>query len=291
MSRITNAILDQKAFGRGSTQPMLDVTYGGQHGYAPVLSQWVSNQAYVRNHLCAIVLEAPRFFQLMPDPQKWVETLKSMFELHARTIEGLNSGLTAEFADHPVGGAGEIQEEVTDMKRARSAPVTTHIEKVGRPFQTFIEHWMMYGMMSPDTKYALLGTLADNVPDDLLADWSTATVLFYEPDALHRKIVNSWITTNMMPKSTNDIIGKRDLTTAKEIVTLNIEWTAITQTGLGANIFAQKILDQIVLNNANPYLRPSFIEDISSDVKAATEGYMKNVKDLGDSAVSGVTNS
>ena len=289
MSRITEAILGDKAFGVGSKQPMLDLTHGGQGGYTNVLTEWVSNQAYRRTNLIPILLEAPKFFTLMPQPDKWVQTLKSLIELHSRTIEGFTSGLTVEFDEHPIGGAGEMQQEYTDVKRARSEPSFTFVEKYGMPIQTFLYNYITYGMMDPDTKYALVGTLdKSKVPSDLLADWNTFSMLLIEPDPTQRKVVKSWVTTNCMPKGTGEIIGKRDLSSASEILTLTIEFTGITQFNLGSNVFAQKILDAINLTNANPYLRPSFIQDIDKDVSAATKGYKKGVEDLGSSALSGV---
>lgn len=284
MARLTEAILGQKAFGGHANQPMLDLTYGGQHGWAPNLTEWVSNQAYVRRNLVCVLLEAPRFFTLMPDPAKWVSTLKSLLELHCRSIEGFNAALTVDTDEHPVGGAGEMQQEVINVTRARTEPSFTFVEKYGRPIQTFIQHWIQYALMDPETKYALVGTL-ENKPEDLLADWFSASALFFEPDPTHRKVVQAWVTTNMYPKETGEIIGKRDLTSASEILNLTIPFTGISQYGLGVNLFAQKILDGININNANPYLRPSHLQSISSDVAAATEGYKKNAEDLGSSAV------
>ena len=284
MARLTEALLEQKAFGVNVHQPMLDLTYGGQQGWAPNLKEWISNQAYVRRNLVCILLESPKFFTLMPDPDKWVSTLKSLVELHARSIEGFNAALTVETDTHPVGGGGELQDEVLNVTRARSEPSFTFIEKYGRPIQTFIQHWIEYALMSPETKYALVGTL-DNKPEDMLADWFSMSCLFFEPDPTHSKVVQAWITTNMYPKETGEITGKRDLTSSSEILTLTIPFTGISQYGLGVNLFAQKILDSINHTKANPYLRPSFVEDISSDVSAAAEGYKKGVEDLGNSAV------
>lgn len=280
MARLTEAILGQKAFGGNANQPMLDLTYGGQHGWAPNLTEWVSNQAYVRRNLVCVLLEAPRFFTLMPDPAKWVSTLKSLLELHCRSIEGFNAALTVDTDEHPVGGAGEMQQEVINVTRARTEPSFTFVEKYGRPIQTFIQHWIQYALMDPETKYALVGTL-ENKPEDLLADWFSASALFFEPDPTHRKVVQAWVTTNMYPKETGEIIGKRDLTSASEILNLTIPFTGISQYGLGVNLFAQKILDGININNANPYTRKSFIEAVSSDVAAAAEGYKKNAEDVG----------
>lgn len=285
MARLTEALLAQKAFGTNANQPMLDLTYGGQHGWAPNLKEWISNQAYVRRNLVPILLEAPKFFTLMPNPEKWVSTLKSLIELHARSIEGFNAGLTVDTDEHPVGGGGEMQQEVINVTRARTEPSFTFIEKYGRPVQTFIQHWIQYALMDPETKYALVGTL-ENKPDDMLADWFSMSCLFFEPDPTHRKVVQAWVTTNMYPKETGEVIGKRDLTSASEILTLTIPFTGISQYGLGVNLFAQKILDTINHTNANPYLRPSFVDSISADVEAAQEsGYKKGIEDLAASAV------
>ena len=284
MARLTEAILGQKAFGVHMNQPSLDISFGGQQGYAPNLKEWISNQAYVRRNLVCVLLEAPRFFTLMPDPGKWVSTLKSLMELHCRSIEGFNAALTVDTDEHPVGGAGEMQQEVINVTRARTEPSFTFVEKYGRPIQTFIQHWIQYALMDPETKYALVGTL-EKKPEDLLADWFSMTCLFLEPDPTHRKVVQAWVTTNMYPKETGEIIGKRDLTAASELLTLTIPFTGISQYGLGVNLFAQKILDGINITNSSPYLRPSFIDSISSDVAAAAEGYKKNAEDLGSNAV------
>lgn len=288
MSRVTDAILGQKAFGRGSNQPMVDPTFGGQMGYAPNLPEWNSNQAYVRKNVVAVLLEAPRFFQLMPDSQKWVEVLKSFWELHARTIDGLKGGLTVDTESHPVGGAGEEQDEVTNVKRERSEVETTVVEKYGNPFQTFFYNWITYGIMDPDTKFALANTLEGARPEDMLADQFTCSVLFFEPDPQHKRVVRSWVGVNMMPKSTGEIIGKRDVTAAGEISTLSIPWTGIYQFNLGTSLFAQSILDKMNMTNANPYLRPSVIQGISPDVEAAVKGYRSEVEALGRSAVPGL---
>lgn len=296
MSRLTNAILGNQAFGNGSTAPMLDVTYGGQFGWAPDLTQWVSNQAYIRRPLVCILLEAPRFFQLMPNPTVWVQTLKSLFELTPTVIEGMNATIEVEWADHPVGGAGEIQQEVTDVKRTRSEPTFTWIEKYGRPIQNFLQQWITYGMMDPETKYAMIGTLSKasgvTLPSDMLADWFTASALFYEPDPTHTKIVKSWVTTNMMPKGTGEIIAKRDLNTASELTTLNITFSALSQYNLGSNVFAQNILSKIAMENANPYLQPSFLQNPDSAVASATtEGYREGIAAESGNALQGVSNT
>ncbi len=285
MSRQAEALLGGKAFSRGSAAPMLNPVYGGQMGFGPDLREWVNNAAYVQRHMFPILMEAPRFFNRFDDGQVWTNILRAMIELHPRSIEGLQMGLTAEFDETPVGGAGEMQEEVIDMKRERSTPTFVWHEKYGRPFFKFLEYWMTYGMMDPASKVANIGTMANNRPDDMLPDQYAMTVLFIEPDPLHRKVMKSWLCTNMMPKATGESTGRRDLTTAMSLQEMSIEFTALTQVGLGVDTMAQKILDTINISNANPQMRAAFLQEISKDVAAAPKGYQPQVSEFGQTAI------
>jgi len=285
MAKSTETLLDQKAFGRGTQAPMVDPSKGGQFGWSNNIGAFVSNAAYVRRNLVCILLEAPLFFSSMPESEKWVATLKSLVELHAKTVDGFNAGLSVEFNDHAVGGAGELQDEVVNVTRARTEPVFTFDEKFGRPIQTFLENWIVYGMMDPDTKYAMVNTLSGTKVDNMLPDQYTGTILAFEADPSFRWITKSWVTTNFMPKSNGDVIGKRDLTSPSETLELSIEFTGVSTSSLGTNIFAQKILDNINLTNANPNLKPSFIQSISDDVQAVTTGFKSGLEGLGSKAV------
>lgn len=285
MARVSQAVLSQ-AYATDNTAPMLDLSYGGQGGWTPNLVEWVSNQAYVRRNLICILLEAPKLFTLFPNSSKWIQSLKALVELHTRSIEGFNAGLTVETDEHPVGGAGEMQQEVTDVKRARTEPRFTFIEKYGRPIQTLLDYWIRYGLMDPETKFALASTLS-NRPQDMLADWYSMTCLFIEPDPLHRRVTQAWVTTNMYPLSNGDITGRRDLTAAQELLTLDITFAGISQYGAGVNKFAQTILDRITLTNADPFMKPSWIQSASSDVNAVSTGYQSYVQNVGSNSVKG----
>ena len=289
MGRLTDALITG-AYARDIDRPIMNLKNGGQQGWSPNLTEWVSNQSYVSRPLVCILLEAPRMFTVMPDSQKWISSLKAMFELHARTIDGMQAGLKVETDDHPVGGAGELQQEVVNVTRERSTPKFTFIEKYGRPIQTLLDYWIRYGLMDPDTKFALLGTMNKPEVKDLLADWYSATCLFIVPDPLHKKVDKAWITTNMFPLSNGEITAKRDLTTSQEILTLDIEFSGISQFGFGVNQFAQTILDNINTTNSDPLMLPSFVKRISPDVAAAnTTGYKSWTEAVGRTSVTNMS--
>lgn len=153
MGRVTDALLKNTAYARGSVNPILDLQYGGQMGYAPNYNEWVSNAAYVPRNLICLLLEAPEFFQRMKEPEKWTQCLRSMVELHAKSIDGLNATLQVDVDDSVsvVGGGGEVQEEFTNVKRNRSNPRFTFVEKYGKPMQMFFYNWITHGIMDPES--------------------------------------------------------------------------------------------------------------------------------------------
>ena len=282
--RLTDALLGGKAQAQGVNSDMLDLSYGGQMGYTNNLTEWVSNAAYVRRHIFPILIAQPSFFQNSTFGDSLTAQLRALVERHPIRIEGLNSSLEVEFAETPVGGAGEMQEEVTNVRRSRSTPSHSYFEKYGRPIQNFLEWWITFGLMDPDTKIANVGTLS-NAPEDMLPDRYTMTTLYIEPDAVHGKVAKSWLCANQMPKGTGEIIGSADRQSAMNLQELTIEFTALTQRSNGVDYWAQQVLNTIKITDANPYMRDAFYKEISGDVSKANTGYEKSIADVRDSAI------
>lgn len=288
MARLTDALLGAKAWSTGNDNPQLDPTFGGQFGWSTNPSEWVSAQAYVPRNLIPIVLESPEFFQKMPDPEKWVAAWKCLVEKHARTIEGLKAGLTVDVAEHAFGGAGEMFQEFTDVKRERSELSFAMVDKYGNVFQQFLERWIMYGLMHPETKIPLTATLEGGGPSDNLADWYGGTIAFIEPDPTGKRVIRTWISTNVWPKGTGPIEGKMDKTSALNIKELSLEFTSLTFINEGTRAYGQEILDGINTTFANPQLRESFIKSVAPDVEAVTRGYRESVESVAEKRVGNV---
>lgn len=282
MARLTDALL-QGAYSTGSG-PMVDPQYGGQLGWSPNLREVLNNQKYVSKNVNCLLLEAPTGFQMLPEPDRWVRTLKEMFEVHAKSITGLNSGLESSFAESDVGSGGEKQHALTNVMRTQTVPVFTWTDLYGRPFQNFLWEWTTMLGQDPDTTYPGVVTLGAK-PTDMLNDISTATALFYETDPSNTSIAKAWVITNMFPKSTGEIKGQRDLSQAGEQSDLSIEFTGIAVSSLAIRSFAQSIHNKIIFDGANPNLRPSFVDGISADVLATARGFHGNVDDLTSTAI------
>jgi hypothetical protein len=236
--------------------------------------------------MVCLLIEPPRFFLQMPNPEFWVSALKSIFEVQAKSWDGMKSSLTVNTATTAVGGAGEMFDDPTNVVRERSEPSLTIVDLAGRPVQNFLHDWITYGVMDPDTKVPSFTTVVGAAPTDWLADMFSATALFFEADPTHLTVAKAWLCTNMFPKGTGDILGKRDMTADGSTLELQIGFTGVTQTSAGVIDFAQTLLDAMNKTNANPMIRKSFLDAISSDVSSnPAKAYKGGLEQVGQEAV------
>lgn len=273
MSRLSDTILGKDGYGQYNQAPMVDLKHGAQNGPMTDFTSYVSNSNYVRRNVIALLIEAPRGFEDLQNPQMWYETLKALVELHPKSIEGLQSTLTVEHAENAVGGAGEMQEDVSNVTRARSNPTFVWTEKYGKPISYFLRGWITSLIMDPITKFPTVVSNGARRPQDLLPDYNGMTVLFFEPDPTHSRVVEAWLCTNMQPKTSGDITGRRDLTQGGETLDMSIEFTALTQHGYGVMQLAQRMLDAFNLSGMNPNLQQAFVQQVEANVSAAADGY------------------
>lgn len=279
MARQSDILLGPQAFASAGEFAQLAPMYGGNFAWAPNPSEWNSAQGYVPRNLIPIVLESPRFFSVMPNPDKWVEAWRVFIEKHARTIEGLKAGLTVEKAEHQYSGGGEFFEEFVDVKRERSSLSVGMADKYGNVWQSFLEKWIMWGMMHPDTKTPLSVTLADG-PTDLLADWYAGAIAFIEPTPDGRRAMKTWLSVNVWPQGTGPIEGKMDKTSALSLRDLSIDLTSLTFYNDGTRAIGQNLLDAVVYTNANPVNMQGAITEISADVAAVTKSYQESAQTI-----------
>lgn len=287
MSRLQDALLGKdKAYAQGSVSNMVDLKYGGQHGWSPVLSEWVSSAAYKRQNVIPILLQAPNAFEVMPNKEYWYSSLKALVEQHPKTIDGLNAGLNVDTDSTAVGGGGQRQLEFTNVTEMETSVSMSWDEKYGMPISKFWRRYITYLMMDPNSKVAGISTLARGRElQDLLPDRYSFSMLFMEPDPHHVTVNKAWIVANMFPQSAGDIVGRRDLTAPLELQSIDITFGGIAQFGPGVDLFAQTVLNEINIIGASPMNREAFIGRISGDVKAANSGYAHTVKEAARGSV------
>ena len=242
MSRLQNAILTGP-FAAGFAAPQLNLTLGGMNAFRADLSQFTNSSAYVQRPLVWLLLEAPVAFKFLPDPNYMTAALKALIEQHPKTVTGFNRGLKADFVENAVGGGGEMQYDITDMKREQTQIQATYIDKYNRPIQSFWEYFQEMLMLDPESKVPGVSMLSGQKPTDLLPDMTSFSTLAFEPDPTFQYVLKAWVTTGIQPKMTGDITGKRDIQNAMESGELSIDFTGTSASGLGPQMFAQSVLD------------------------------------------------
>jgi len=238
----------------------LDIHKGGQWGLLPRLGgvnndtaihEWMHEQAYQKRDVIPVVLQVPRMFDLLPNSKEWKTAVKSLLEVHAKTIDGLNSSLTVDVNEHELGLSGATFKEVADVKREATSVTITIDERMGIPFEILLDTWVRYGLMDPDLKAPLITRIIDaaNLPPAWTADWYTVTALFIEPDVLYRQVVRAWLVSNLFPTSVPDLIGKKDKRSGRELKEMSIELGgfAIPSTNKRVRQLAQSVLTNLAL--------------------------------------------
>jgi len=246
--------------------PTIDIRYGGQWGALPRIGgvdsdkpihEWMHEQAYLKRDVIPVVLQVPRGFNLLPNGTDWNEAIKALFEVHAKTIEGLNSSLTVEHAEHTLGVSGATMREISNVNReATSITIGGIQERYGNPFEILLDVWIRYMMMDPDLKAPLITRVAapETLPKAWTAEWYTCTVMFIEPDPLYRMPVHAWLVSNLYPSGNPDIIGKKDKSTGREIKEISIDMGgfALPHTNKHVKALATKIIGNLKLWEKDP---------------------------------------
>lgn len=277
MPRNNDVLIGNAAYGSLYTgNPVSNnLGIGGFFGWSPDLSNYLSEQAYVRKPLEIVVLETPKWVELMPSPEKWRASIRNLFERKAMRVEGFQSGLKVQTDDHAAGGSNEMFQEPVNVTRERTEPKFTFLDPYGRPIQRLHSVWIRMSIMDPEAKFAMLTTLGANTPTDLLADWRSASILAYEPSPTRRGVEKAWVTTNFYPLDNGPEEGVRDLTQAAEKSQLVIPYAGISAVGNGVLQFAEEIMNFTNLASADPFNKESFIREIAPDVLAVAQAGFK----------------
>lgn len=290
MSRHRNTLLpDGMAYanGRRGQSPQIDLSLSGQHGYQHDVTTIPANTGYTPNNLIALLVQPPRGFRYMNDPQKMTATLKSLIETQSKTITGIRRGYNVSTSERAVQGAGLMHRDLTDVTEEISSPTHTYDERYGAAISNYWMYYIRMLMGDPNNKHPGIMNLSNTPPEDHLVDMYTFTTLYIEPDNLRRKVVDAVMVTNMMPNTSGVIETQYDPTSPREVPELSIEFNGLPVRTMGVLDYAQQKLNEIQYVNAGPFQRPSFIDDIDATIKAHDSGAMEDIDKAARSGMSG----
>lgn len=272
MSRYQNPFIGNTAYGQGQSTALGDISQAGAEQFAPNLGNLAANTPYVRRNVIPFLIEAPRFFNFMPDPEIAVRCLKALVETHSRTVDGLNQQIRVDTADAPIGGSGERIQVPINVTREVSSPNHGAWELQGRAITKFCRWWIVNGIGDENTKVPLVVSSGAIKAEDYDISFAGATILYIEPDPTMTEVVDAWLCSNMYPLATPPWEGSKDASQMGTDLPINIEFTAITDVSMGTMLYARQLLQSLNLAGLNPNDNPLWMEGVSADVANAEVG-------------------
>ena len=284
-STLLNAILNDEAYAANRKAPVINLTKAGFNGFTTNLKNFSANKPYVQPNLTILLVQAPLVFQLLPDRDLWVESLRSIVEDIPISIVGYQATLNTEWVSRPIGGGNEILEELVDAKRDASQIVYELPEYDGIPVELVLET-MIRMRMDPETKSSVIRAISENnqVPDNNLHDQWTFVTAAFEADQTNTKVVRAWLTGNQFPKTGGEITGQRNKQNPLNMPNKQIPMTGFSQYGDGVIEYCQTRLDELnQLNpNADPSKTPAFLSNDNRDANlVGVGGYARSVVETG----------
>lgn len=287
MSRLRGRLLNGQVHNAGRTNQtaQINVARHGPYGYQPNFEAYVSNTGYRPQNVIALLMEAPRGFQYLPQPGQSIAVLKALIENQSHQITGLQRGLEIESAERPLGAGGHMQQDPTNVTEVQSTPTHVWHERYGAPIHAFWEWYVRNLIAEPITKQPGFMNVDGSENDgDHLDDVYSFTTLYIEPDPLRRHVVEAWLSSNMYPTEVPGIESQKDVTGGQDIPEVSIEFASLVMRSAGVRSLAQEILDNLNYINAGPLQRPAFVNGPHPDIAAAENGYTESLVDNAESA-------
>lgn len=291
---VQDRLLANNAFGFYQDAPSLNPKYGDSMGYNPDWVNFDSHTPHLRRNLICLLLAAPVGFKKIDNTGTMNRILKSLVELQAKTIDGVQGTVEWEYQSTAFGGAGEEHFRVSDAKITQSTPTFTFVEREGKPIKRFFDAWGRGLLMDPYNKVPyVVGMNTDvNWQNQLLVpSFQGATMLFIEPDATHQFVLDAFLSTNMQPETSGENVQRREITSGGEILEYSIGFKATTQTGPGVRAVANRLFSTLNIRGAQSVLVPAFMRNLDATTVPSGTGVAGYGQSLVDAARNNIHNA
>lgn len=196
------------AFGGPKFNNVLNIQQGGQLGIGPRVVSMDGGTPLALNCCHVYVLQMPKFWDRFPATQA---AYKSMIELNATSIDGIDLNYTLEFSDVEAGHDGQMASMPIKTKRSPVNPSVTVNEVGGNLFWNLNYLWLKH-ISHPDTCASLLSAIFDEreVPDWVWSTFSMSWLVIQpDPTGLPDRMVEAAVITNIIPQETGNLGMKR----------------------------------------------------------------------------------
>ena len=284
---LTDAYEKQTYAGGQSYAPMSNLLYGGTEGHTAHLSrmlqdgqvfeEYMSAEQFISNDIIPIVVRTPGIFDALADValgKRLKQHFINMMTIMPKTIDGLKRTINVSLVEDRLGGGGQIYQSVSNVTKERAEPTHNWTDRVGKPVWNMLDFIIRYGRMDPETKAPLAITLPLKQGYlekgmHLKPDFYTFTMMYIEPTATRKNVMEAYICGNMFPQTTGENTSKMDKGSDKEKSELSIAFTSIDISGEPAKAVAQIALDKMNVFQSNPDNLSAFVND--TDIQKAME--------------------
>ena len=216
MSQFNEALLANQAANLGAAQfaDVANIQAGAQLGIGPRILQIDAATPLVFNPAIIVLLTAPTMWDRYPAAKN---ALKSLFEMHAKSVSGLSFGYTLNFADTPNGHDGQQLSMPTNSQRTAVSPSFTWPEIYGNVVWNLHYKWITE-IQHPDTQ---VSHLSANFSDDQVPAWLLSTIsasfiaIQPDPTGIPDRIIDAAVYTAVIPTETGDLGIKREINSAE----------------------------------------------------------------------------
>ena len=232
MARVNNFLENKGFLGTDMTHQrnwekggfVSNLISGGQNGYGFKAGSFDAATPLALPPAVIVVLQTPTMWDKITQDTEHVlpQTVKSMFECHAKSVSGIELSYTLETQDQPIGHDGQTFKVPTQSKRAEVSPSFTWHEVTGNLVWNIIRRWI-WDINDPDTN---AGLEFQETPDPFTMSTYALTFMAIQYDQTQHidRMIDAAIYTNVFPQATGEFGMQRELgtTSVKErAVTFN----------------------------------------------------------------------
>lgn len=160
-----------------------------------------------------VVMQTPSMYKDFP---LLAQTIKAMFECHAKSVTGIDVSYATESSGQPVGHDGQELVVPTKTKRTQPTPTFVWPEVLGNLIWNIIKRWC-WDMNDPDTNAGM--EFLENPDPYTLSSYALSFMsIQYDQTMIPERIIDAAFFTNVFPQGTNELGMKREIgqTTVQE---------------------------------------------------------------------------
>ena len=276
---IDSQALTQNSFRicAGDSMWRANIAQGGQYGFGMHLKTIDAITPVVFMPLIVVITHVPTVFRLLPG---WPQFLKSLVELNAIAIDGVDIEYNMDTGEAPAGPNGQAIVVPTALKLNRPSPNMRFIELTGNPIWNFFTNWQEICRSSDTGASTLAGIIQPGqyIRPLVLSDWSMDMALIqFDSTMQPENIIDGYFLCGSFPLSAG-AAGYQKQLGEQHIQERNVSFAGFLQRNMNTraaiiNIARMLKLNQLNFNFAQPIATnvESGLQDMGLQMQAAAD--------------------